>query len=98
MSALASEIGTGAVSPPDAETCIRTECPFRCSEKYSRLPSVTRDRFEAPSFVICKDEITAGGVSTGLRKNIAATNPAAAKKMKPAASHDATLAFSFAGV
>src|SRR5258706_14891348 len=97
MPALASEIGTGAVSPPDAETCIRTECPFRCSEKYSRVPSVTSDRFEAASFVICKDEVTAGGFSGGLRKNIAATNTAAAMKMKPAASQGAILPFSLAG-
>src|SRR6266404_1041554 len=98
MSALASEIGTGAVSPPDAETCIRTECPFRYSEKYSRVPSVTSDRFEAPSFVICKDEVTAGAASAGLIRNIAATNPATAMKMKPAASQGAILAFPFAGV
>src|ERR1700685_2452335 len=78
MSALASEVGTGAVSPPEVETCIRTECPLRCSEKYSRAPSVTRERFDVPSFVICSDEITAGGYSGDLANQKIATNTAAA--------------------
>ena len=63
MSALGSEIGTGAVSPPEVETCLRTEWPLTYSEKYSRAPSVTSERLDVPSFVICSDETTAGGDS-----------------------------------
>src|SRR5580658_667755 len=85
MSELASEIGTGAVSPPAAETCIKTECPFKCSEKYSRLPSVTSDRFEAPSLVICSDEITTGGDAADLRNTSAPTTAATATT--PATTH-----------
>src|ERR1700719_351960 len=93
MSALASAIGKGAVSPPEVDTCISTECPPRCSEKYRREPSVTRERLEAPSLVICKDEKTAGGDSGDLNKSTAAIN--AAKAMKPAASQGTILVFAF---
>src|SRR5216684_8157617 len=95
MSALASEIGTGAVSPPAAETCIRTECPLKCSEKYNRVPSVTSERFEAPSLVICTDEITAGGASGDRSRNTLATT--AATTAKPATIHRVTLVFAFVG-
>src|SRR5580693_2274399 len=87
MSALASAIGTGAVSPPEVETCISSEWPFTCSEKYSRVPSVTRERFDAPSLVICSDEITTGGDSGDLTTQSAATT--AAMATAPAASHRA---------
>src|SRR5580704_2123005 len=90
MSALASEVGTGAVSPPEVETCIRIECPLRCSEKYSRAPSVTRERFDVPSFVICSDEITAGGDSGDLVNQKIATNTATATS--PNATHFTTFA------
>src|SRR5277367_249489 len=80
MSALASGIGTGAVSPPEAETCLRTEWPLTYSEKYSRLPSVTRDRLEVPSFVICSDEVTAGGDFGDLRNRNIPTNAATATR------------------
>src|SRR5580700_7216530 len=76
MSALTSEMGTGAVSPPEVETCLRTEWPPRFSEKYSRVPSVTRERFEAPSCVICSDESTTGGDSGELRNSTSTTSAA----------------------
>ena len=88
MSALASDVGTGAVSPPEVETCIRIECPLRCSEKYSRAPSVTRERFDVPSFVICNYEITAGGDSGDLANQKIATNTATATS--PNATHFTT--------
>src|ERR1700733_14034685 len=89
MSALASEIGTGPVSPPAAQPCIKTECPFKCSEKYSRVPSVTSERFEAPSLVICSDEITTGGSAGDLRNRSAPTTAATATT--PATTHFARL-------
>src|SRR5947209_290060 len=96
MSALASVIGNGAVSPPEVETCINTEWPPRCSEKYSLVPSVTKDRFDAPSLVICREEKTAGGDSGDLKKNKAAVN--AASTINPASIHGAILVFAFCGV
>src|SRR5580658_5443844 len=85
MSALASEVGTGAVCPPEVETCIKTECPLRCSEKYSRAPSLTRERFDTPSSVICSDEITAGGESGDRTNKKSATNTATMTRLN--ASH-----------
>src|SRR6202050_3095681 len=91
MSALGSGVGSGAVSPPEVETCIRIEWPLRCSEKYSRVPSVTRDRLDAPSLVICSDETTAGCAWGDFRNMTTATT--AAMATTPAASHGAIFAF-----
>src|SRR6202035_4931735 len=69
-----------------------TECPLKCSEKYSRVPSVTRERFEVPSFVICTEEITLGGISGDLRNSTTANTATAAN---PDTSHFATLTLGF---
>jgi hypothetical protein len=89
MSALASEMGTGAVSPPEVETCLRTEWPLRYSEKYSRVPSVTKERFDVPSFVICSDAVTTGGDPGDLTNAVSATNATTASR--PMTSHIAML-------
>src|SRR5229473_729669 len=78
-------MGTGAVSPPEVETCRRTEWPLRFSEKYRRVPSVTSERLDAPSLVICSDEITSGGASGDFINRMIATNPRSAQI--PTVSH-----------
>src|SRR6202021_1017822 len=95
MSALASKVGTGAVSPPEVETCIRTECPLRYSEKYSRAPSVTKERLDVPSLVICVEETTTG-VAEGERTNQRIAPNTAAAKM-PLTSHLTRLALGWGG-
>ena len=50
---------------------------------------MTIERFDALSFVICSDEITAGAVSCDLTNQTIAPNAAAAKK--PSSSHVAML-------
>jgi hypothetical protein len=69
-----------------------TECPLKCSEKYSRVPSVTKERFDVPSFVICSDEITLGGGS-GDRRNKSPANTATTAN--PGTTHFAMLVFGF---
>src|SRR5579872_6047390 len=69
-----------------------TECPFKYSEKYNRVPSVTKERFDVPSFVICTDETTLGGASGDLRNK---TDANTATTAKPTTNHFATLTFGF---
>ena len=69
----------GAVSPPEAETCLNTEWPLTFSEKYSRVPSVTSERFDMPSLVICKEESTTGGESGDLKNRTSTASAARAQ-------------------
>ena len=51
---------------------------------------MTRERFEAPSLVICNDETMAGGDSGDLRNTTTAAKAASTTKL-PATSHGARL-------